>query len=659
MVVGVTEAATHGRRATWATSMRSLPFVAAQPAQLPTTRCAGSVVYSQQRWRCPRGRRARCGRCGCLVATGLGDTIGPLQPAGVGREGATMTAVLNPFPNSDRDVPYGAGGVGPNLSSYFLTFSRDLKWVDLLEWPPDAFAFANLMLDHSEAYRFAVAPPSGGRWPPTADWNAEVGEAAIGWRDRTARGEGPIPAAVARAWDVLVDHLGVPLGEIRRGNYRQVWEALLTIHAIADEACRSLASAAPPPTGEFERRAWTLMADHGSLSRIDSARIRVTPKTRLAPRGITIRSLSRYLALSYESVHVEWQRIEPVRPIRRRRGYNILIAPWPLELRAEWFHPVSGPLDNMDEASFGFFEFAPPGVVDLDHLADLVVTARNEARWIDALVLPEAAVASGEIPEIEELMARLGVGFLIVGVREQAPPGGMGRNYVHMAVRTGDRWTRFEQVKHHRWCLDDAQIRQYHLCHVLDPSKVWWEAIDIPARTMQIIDVGEGATTATLVCEDLARLDEVADLLRRIGPGLVVALLLDGPQLPQRWSCRYATVLSDDPGSAVLTVTALGMAVRSTPRGKRRSRAVAVWSDPTSGIHQIDLAHGASGVLLTTSVESTTMWTADGRRHDHNTPTIVLTGIHQLRTTSYGRSARKAETRAGGLHDGSPLEERR
>lgn len=86
---------------------------------------------------------------------------------------------------------------------------------------------------------------------------------------------------------------------------------------------------------------------------------------------------------------------------------------------------------------------------------------------------------------------------------------------------------------------------------------------------------------------------------------------------------------------------------------------MAVWSDPTSGIHQIDLAHGASGVLLTTSVESTTMWTADGRRHDHNTPTIVLTGIHQLRTTSYGRSARKAETRAGGLHDGSPLEERR
>ena len=86
-------------------------------------------------------------------------------------------------------------------------------------------------------------------------------------------------------------------------------------------------------------------------------------------------------------------------------------------------------------------------------------------------------------------------------------------------------------------------VRQYHLCGALDPAKLWWESIDLPVRTAQVVDVGGGATIAPLICEDLARLDEVADVLRRVGPSLVIALLLDGPQLPQRWPARYATCL--------------------------------------------------------------------------------------------------------------------
>jgi hypothetical protein len=40
---------------------------------------------------------------------------------------------------------------------------------------------------------------------------------------------------------------------------------------------------------------------------------------------------------------------------------------------------------------------------------------------------------------------------------------------------------------------------------------------------------------------------------------MVVALLLDGPQLASRWTARYASMLLDDPGSAVLTLTSYGM----------------------------------------------------------------------------------------------------
>jgi hypothetical protein len=48
-----------------------------------------------------------------------------------------------------------------------------------------------------------------------------------------------------------------------------------------------------------------------------------------------------------------------------------------------------------------------------------------------------------------------------------------------------------------------------------------------------------------------------ADVMNAIGPNLVIALLMDGPQREHRWPGRYATVLADDPGSAVLTVTCL------------------------------------------------------------------------------------------------------
>jgi hypothetical protein len=45
----------------------------------------------------------------------------------------------------------------------------------------------------------------------------------------------------------------------------------------------------------------------------------------------------------------------------------------------------------------------------------------------------------------------------------------------------------------------------------------------------------------------------VAELLRDVGPALVVTILLDGPQLGSRWTAPCASVLADDPGSAVLT----------------------------------------------------------------------------------------------------------
>jgi hypothetical protein len=447
-----------------------------------------------------------------------------------------------------------------------------------------------------------------------------------------------------------MDHIDVPLEVLRHGNEPAVCEALLTLHAMADEAARTLAwPSTSSPAGPFERKAWALLAGHGSLSTLDPARIRIMPKTQSATNGITIRSVSRYLALSYESIDVRWRRIEPLQPSRLgSRDFNLLLVPWPLEIEAGAFRPTAGPLGNMNEDHYGFFQFDPSSRLDMGHLARLVDTAKRRTNRIDAVIFPEAAVETGDIAAIEGLMGDRGVHSLFIGAREAATKDRLGRNYVHISIRTRSGWESYQQAKHHRWCLDRSQIRQYHLSRALDPSRRWWEAIDLPARTLEVFDVGGGGVTVPLVCEDLARMDEVADVLRRIGPSLVLALLLDGPQLPQRWPSRYASVLADEPGSAVLTLSSLGMVTRSRPAGAAASRVVALWSDPSSRLRQIELSRGSSGVLITASVEPKTVWTADGRRHDGNTPAVTLRSVQQLRASgSAWRVSSKSSQRIG------------
>ena len=108
-----------------------------------------------------------------------------------------------------------------------------------------------------------------------------------------------------------------------------------------------------------------------------------------------------------------------------------------------------------------------------------------------------------------------------------------------------------------------------------------------------------GITIVSLVCEDLAQNDDVAEVIRSVGPTIVSTALLDGPQLTSRWSARYASVLADDPGSAVMTLTSFGMAQRSRPAGLDASPVIALWKDPARGAREISLEPGAQGVLLT------------------------------------------------------------
>jgi hypothetical protein len=197
-------------------------------------------------------------------------------------------------------------------------------------------------------------------------------------------------------------------------------------------------------------------------------------------------------------------------------------------------------------------------------------------------------------------------------------------------VHVGGCWAHYRQNKHHRWFLDESQINQYHLAGALHPSVRWWEAMEVPRRSLQFLELSEGLTIVAVVCEDLARLDEVAELIRDVGPTLVVTILLDGPQLASRWTARYASVLADDPGTAVLTLSAHGMVQRSRPVGAPPSSVVALWKDPTRGLREIALGGGAQGVLMSMAATRARRRCADGRTPVDNSTGLVVAGVHDV-----------------------------
>jgi hypothetical protein len=509
---------------------------------------------------------------------------------------------------------------------------------ELLAWAPDLFAFTDVVLDRSEAYRFAVSPPEGSTWPPpeVPDWHLAIADASAGWCAWVDGAGTELPGLVAQEWAVVCERSATTLDELATGRAWRLCEALFTLHAIADEACAGtgVAVADVPRDGHrFRARARELLARTGTLSRISRQRLRVLPRVRNPVGGPSIRSLSRYACVRGPEVDLVWNRIpaQTIAPGGSAQDGNVLMLPWPLRVDAEDFKPT-GAVERAGFEPYGFFEFEPRELLDLD-LADRVLqSARNEAGSVDIVVLPESALRPGDIDELEALLTHHRVWLVVAGVREpRAPDGRFGANWLHLGVWFGGRWWHYRQNKHHRWSLDDDQINQYHLAQALPLAVRWWEAMAVPKRAVQVVELGDGVTLASVVCEDLARLDEVADLLRAIGPTLVVTVLLDGPQLASRWTARYASVLADDPGSAVATLSSCGFVQRSRPPGRAPSRVVSLWKDPVRGLREIPLDVDAHAVLVHIQVGRTNRRSADGRPPVADTADLSAEGVRQIR----------------------------
>ncbi len=429
---------------------------------------------------------------------------------------------------------------------------------------------------------------------------------------------------------VVCDALDTPIDELASGHAWRICEALLTLHAVSDEACAGVAVPSDSPT-VLETRMRALLEQTGTIAPIEPALMRVVPKYRTAPGGITTRSISRYLTLVGPKVSYRINR-SPASARAAHGPLNALLLPWPLRVTAADFHPLPQSIQERQVEPFGFFRFQPSEPFDVELVDRLLASSMAHADWIDCVVLPESSVPHTDLGALEEVLSRHGVTFLIAGVRHEPGPGNLfGSNWVHFGTSLdGGQWSHYRQDKHHRWSLDRSQIEQYHLAEVFDPRVRWWEALEVNRRSLEVLERDDGPVIASLVCEDLAHIDDVVELIRAVGPTLVVALLLDGPQLVSRWTARYASVLSDDPGSAVLTLTSYGMVANARPTGEPPSSVVALWKDNARGTREIRLDTGAQGILLALERQPAIRRAADGRTPKHDATDLRLSSVTQL-----------------------------
>jgi hypothetical protein len=529
------------------------------------------------------------------------------------------------------------------------------QWRRAPVWPPDVFACGAVLASMSGAYSRARYTS---QWSSHCCFNDEyrktVRTIGAAWAD------GHLPDEVSALWSRL---LTVGQRHILEAD-AEWWDTAMKLMIIADEAATGIGFLSSGDDRETAFADYLLLQYTHHVQRLGHRRARldpkfdlpnlprslcwmipptefcVQPKARTPEVGFTLRSLSHNLALLPPAgeITTRWRFGTPAGR-STDQALNLLLVPFPFKIDSSCF---VGGSQSFGEGSIKFFSLRQNWLRsngsrlssrDLSaFFAGLVHQARREVRNVHGLVLPETALADSHVKAIaRDLAANTGLELFVCGVFRSARGRTNAQNKVYAAIFHDHRvLVDWDQAKHHRWRLDSSQIRRYHLGDALDPKDTWWEQIELQPRTCTFYVFRYGASLAALVCEDLARIDPVQAAVRSVGPNLVIVLLMDGPQLERRWPGRYATVLADDPGSAVLTLTSLGMIRRSVMPGEDESRQIALWKDAAGVAQELKLPRGAHGLLLTLSQSSETSCAQDGRSDRGATARLSLSGVRAI-----------------------------
>lgn len=510
---------------------------------------------------------------------------------------------------------------------------------DWFQWPPDIFAFTSVLLQATGVYRYAVSPHSETQKRllseyTTAEKTDRLRRIGGEWYMWILGLNPELPAEIKSCKKILFESES----ELSVGSDTvdfKTCEALLDLHAMADRACANFGLMTASHVGRMcaiDFLANYLLAVTGSLSRLPRHQGVVLPKMRTPQRGLTIRSFSHHLTFHRSEAKVLWRSIPWYDLSETGKRINLVAVPVPYNVGLRAFRPAESSVPASEAKGFGYFDYVPAEKFEPDKIVGLLHEARKEVSQVHMLVFPELALTESDLEALqmalEEAVPASEIPMIITGIRGDG--NAMGANKVRLSVYFARKWYNLGQEKHHRWKLDKGQIRQYSLGRSLDPDTQWWESMDIASRRLTFLVPNTWLSLCPLICEDLAQLEPISHLIRGVGPNLVIAILLDGPQLPQRWPARYVGVLADDPGSAVLTLTSLGMAVRCAAPGNSESRVIALWKGQDSSWAPIELTEGARAVLLSISAETREEFTADGRSDGGVASFLSLQEIHQL-----------------------------
>ncbi|MDR6208135.1 hypothetical protein [Paraburkholderia graminis] len=541
---------------------------------------------------------------------------------------------------------------GPQQQAADAEFNRLLQLIVPPSWPADVFAVAATIMELSGCY--TEASLIGHHHLSHDAYLDEVMDAAVKWRTT-----GDCPQEVVDWWyDLLAVHGSTPLSKLTREiPYHRAIATLMRLLAVADEAS---AGVGWMPRDERETTKMTLRASlsfldvdaaegaklphvpHSLCERVPPFKATVLPKSLTPSVGCTVRSMSHHLALLPPSTVVKSEWVLPDNGISDGT-MRLLVIPYPFRVDDESF-VASGPVRNMAHSAKmqPYFTLNPtwlngPRPVTADLIRDeliepMVVQAISKfgEDAIDGVLFPECALTETLGDELLDVLARrpvAGLKFLITGTIGAAEPGTAtfdgtaGHNRAKTMVFAPSQTTPEQRVlyggahsKHHRWALDKEQIKRYGLTGIPSPEPLKvWEHISVDDRRLPFLALRDDLCMTVLICEDLARADPAMPVIRSVGPNLVIALLMDGPQLAVRWPGRYATVLAEDPGSSVLSITSAGMVDRSNLRERSPARAVGLWRHDQGYNTELYLPAGHHGLVLTVKAKEDEQYSLDHR----------------------------------------------
>ncbi|MEM9829190.1 MAG: hypothetical protein AAF944_01055 [Bacteroidota bacterium] len=557
---------------------------------------------------------------------------------------------------------------------------------DWFVWPPDTFLMTSTILKRTGCYRYVLSK----NFTTNLHKQGAIEDSAIAWiKDidpQLQEPHKPISANFLTDNTLLYDAIeklkrlsgkvavydlnALRTEEEENGNEeihqraRALCSAIVTIHVIADEACSGfgLMNSSSSEVAFVHYLANLLLTSRGTLSAVSKYHGVVIPKLRTPQSGLSLRSFSHHVTYHTTEVEVIWRTL-PWDNIEENT-INILAVPYPYEVEAKYFR-----LERESFEPVRYFKYKKEdSETTLDQVIKLLENIDKGIGRVHILAFPELALKKesdydyllGELRK-KRMQGKLKhVPMVITGVRCE-DKGEF--NQVRLAAYFASRWYNLAQHKHHRWKLDSNQIRQYSLEGRLSTSREWYENISIDQRRLTFLVPNGWLALCPLICEDLAQLEPVSEVIRGVGPTLLVALLFDGPQLKERWSARYASVLADDPGTAVLTLTSAGMAKRSRDLSKDThdpnseiGKTVALWKDQITGWNSLRLGETKEAILLTASADWVEEYTADGRSDHRNASVFKFEGKRRfsLEGTTTEESEGKVEEEASDVEDYQP-----